>query len=70
MESRRNSSHPGIADYIRQFGAWRAMFDHRVFQAHGESGAHLPANVQDLQQDLTPEERDQVKALLAKHLKP
>jgi len=46
------------------------MFDHCVFQAHGESGAHLPADVQDLQRDLTPEERDQVKALLAKHLKP
>ena len=53
-----------------QRDAWRAMFDHFVFQTHGESGAHLPADVQDLQRDLTPEERDQVKALLAKHLKP
>jgi hypothetical protein len=50
--------------------AWRALFDHFVFQTHDESGAHLPADVQDLQRSLTPEERDQVKALLAKHLKP
>ena len=53
-----------------QRDAWRALFDHFVFQVHGESGAHLPPHVQDLQRDLTPEERDQVKALLAKHLKP
>ena len=53
-----------------QRDAWRALFDHFVFQVHGESGAHLPPDVQDLQRDLTPEERDQVKALLAKHLKP
>ncbi len=53
-----------------QRDAWRALFDHFVFQTHGESGAHLPADVQDLQRSLTPEERDQVKALLAKHLKP
>ena len=53
-----------------QRDAWRALFDHFVFQTHGESGAHLPPDVQDLQRNLTAEERDQVKALLAKHLQP
>lgn len=53
-----------------QRDAWRAMFDHFVFQTHGESGGHLPPDVQDLQRNLTAEERDQVKALLAKHLQP
>ena len=49
--------------------SWRALFDHFVFQTHGESGGHLPEDVQDLQRRLTAEERDQVKALLAEHLK-
>ena len=50
--------------------SWRALFDHFVFQTHGDPGAHLPPDVQDLQRTLSPEERDQVRALLAEHLKP
>ena len=49
---------------------WRALFDHFVFQVNGDSGAHLPPDVHDVQRQLTAEERDQVKALLAEHLKP
>jgi hypothetical protein len=50
--------------------SWRALFDYFVFHMHGDPGAHLPRDAQDLQRTLTPEERDQVKALLAEHLKP
>ncbi len=50
--------------------SWRALFDYFVFQTHGDPGAHLPPDVQDLQRTLTPDERNQVKALLAEHLKP
>jgi hypothetical protein len=50
--------------------SWRALFDYFVFQTHGEAGSHLPEDVHDVQGHLTPEERDQVKALLAEHLKP
>ena len=50
--------------------AWRALFDHFVFQAGGDSGAHLPADMRDVQCALSPEDRDQVKALIAEHLKP
>lgn len=49
--------------------SWRALFDHFVFQTHGDPGAHLPPDGQDLQRTLSREERDQVKALLAEHLK-
>jgi hypothetical protein len=50
--------------------SWRALFDYFVFHTDGDPGAHLPRDAQDLQRTLTPEERDQVKALLAEHLKP
>lgn len=50
--------------------SWRALFDHFVFQVHGDSGAHLPPDVHDVQGHLSPEERDQVRALLAEQLKP
>ncbi len=50
--------------------SWRALFDHFVFQTHGDPGLHLPPDVQDLQRTLSAAERDQVKALLAEHLKP
>jgi len=50
--------------------SWRALFDYFVFQTHGEAGSHLPEDVHDVQGHLTPEERDQVKALLAEPLKP
>lgn len=50
--------------------AWRALFDHFVFQTGGDSGAHLPADMRDVQCALSPEDRDQVKALIAEHLKP
>ena len=50
--------------------SWRALFDYFVFQTDGDPGAHLPPDVQDLQRTLSPDERNQVKALLAEHLKP
>jgi hypothetical protein len=53
-----------------QRASWRALFDHFVFQTHGDPGADLPLDAQDLQRSLSPEEREQVKALLAKHLQP
>jgi hypothetical protein len=50
--------------------SWRALFDYFVFQTHGDPGAHLPPDVQDLQRTLTADERNQVKSLLSEHLKP
>lgn len=50
--------------------SWRAFFDYFVFQASGDPAAHLPPAAQDLQRALTPDERNQVKAFLAEHLKP
>lgn len=50
--------------------SWRSLFDYFVFQTDGDPGAHLPPAAQDLQRTLAPEEREQIKALLAEHLKP
>lgn len=50
--------------------AWRALFDHFVFRADGDSGAHLPPTLKDVQGTLSPDERDQLKALIAARLKP
>ena len=50
--------------------SWRALFDHFVFQLNGDSGAHLPPDVHDVQRVLSAEERDQVKSFVAEHLKP
>jgi hypothetical protein len=50
--------------------SWRALFEYFVFQTDGDPGAHLPPDVQDLQRTLSPDERNQIKALLAEHLKP
>ncbi len=48
---------------------WREFFDYFVFRVHGDPGEHLPPEAQDLQRKLSPEERAQVKAFLAEHLK-
>ncbi|MDJ0652624.1 MAG: cupin-like domain-containing protein [Xanthomonadales bacterium] len=47
---------------------WRALFDHFVFQRHGEPGAHLPPDLRDVMGKLSPADRDQVVALLAKRI--
>ena len=49
--------------------SWREFFDYFVFQLHSDPAEHLPPEAQDLQRALSPEERNQVKAFLAEHLK-
>ena len=49
--------------------SWRQFFDYFVFQVDGDPGEHLPPDAQDLQRALSQEERNQVKAFLAEHLK-
>jgi Cupin-like domain len=52
-----------------QRDAWRTFFDHFVFQAEGEPGAHLPPGVRDVMGDLSAADRDQVMAFIAERLK-
>lgn len=48
---------------------WRRFYDHFVFQADGDPGAHLPADLRDVMGKLSPAERDQVIAFVAERLK-
>jgi hypothetical protein len=49
--------------------AWRAMFDHFVFQADGDPMAHLPEDVRGLWGAPTPEKIAQLKDYLIKTLR-
>ncbi len=50
--------------------AWREFFDCLAFQRDGEPGAHLPPDLRDVIGRLSSADRDQVIALIAKHLEP
>lgn len=49
--------------------SWRTLFEHFVFHADGDPGAHLPPDLPDVLVKLSSEERDQVKAFIAQRLK-
>ena len=47
---------------------WREFFDHFVFQANGDPGAHMPADLQDVMGKLSPSDRDQIIAYLRERM--
>lgn len=49
--------------------AWRAMFDHYVFQTGGDPAAHLPANVRGILGPATPQAVTQMRRALVERLK-
>jgi hypothetical protein len=51
-----------------QRAAWRAMFDHLVFRAHGDPVAHIPPEVRGLQGAPTPDLRDRMRNLIRRSL--
>ena len=48
---------------------WRAFFDYFAFQTDGDPGAHLPADLRDVQGSLSTADRDQVLAFVGERLK-
>jgi hypothetical protein len=48
--------------------AWKAMFDHYVFQANGDPAAHLPESARGILGERSPELIARLKAQLAKAL--
>ena len=48
--------------------AWRAFFDHYVFQTGGDPMAHLPVEARGLMAPMTPEIEARLKALLVRPL--
>lgn len=48
--------------------AWRSLFDCFVFQKAGHPGAHLPSDVRDVMGNLSPADKEQVLALIAKRM--
>jgi len=51
-----------------QRAVWRALFDHYVFAANGDPGAHLPAEVKGVLGPLTPEKVARMRATLVQAL--
>ena len=49
--------------------AWRAFFDYFVFEANGEPGAHLPADLRDVYGRLDAADKDRIMAFLAERFK-
>src|SRR5215210_6201369 len=52
----------------RERAAWRTLFDHYIFQDHGDPAAHLPEEARGILGRRTPELVARVKALLARAL--
>jgi hypothetical protein len=48
--------------------AWRAMFDHLVFQRHGDPAAHIPEAVRGVLGEPTPEQVEQARETLRRAL--
>lgn len=48
----------------RQRAAWRTMFDHYVFKAHGDPVEYLPAEVRGLLGEHDPESRQKIRMIL------
>ena len=48
--------------------AWRAMFDHLVFRADGDSVAHIPPEIRGWLGELTPDLRDQMRNFIRRSL--
>ena len=53
-----------------QRGAWRALFDHYVFEDHGPPGAHLPAERRGVQGEMSREDAATLRAAIARRLAP
>ena len=51
-----------------QRAAWQVMFDHLVFQAHGDPVAHLPEEVRGVLGSAGPEQRARMRATLLRSL--
>jgi len=51
-------------------GAWRALFDHYVFEENGPPGAHLPADRRGVQGEISREEAATLRANIAHRLAP
>ena len=52
-----------------QRDVWRTFFDHFAFQADGDPGAHLPADLPDVMGKLSSAEKDRLIGYLAERLK-
>ena len=52
-----------------QRGAWKALFDHYIFDATDESVAHIPAYRRTVLGEISPKLAAEVKAFLVKQLK-
>jgi Cupin-like domain len=48
--------------------AWRAMFDHYVFESNGDTSAHLPAGRRGILSDMKPDALKRMRLALAKAL--
>ncbi len=57
----------GLPDDQRD--VWRTFFDHFAFQADGDPGAHLPADVPDVMGKLSSSDKDRLIAYIAERLK-
>ena len=53
---------------LQQRKAWKAWFDHYVFNESNDEVNHIPLNMRGILDDLTPERRQQVKQWLVKQL--
>jgi hypothetical protein len=52
----------------RHRNAWKAMFEHYVFELNGSTGAHLPEARQGILADMKPDELKRMKIVLSKIL--
>lgn len=48
---------------------WREMFEHFVFEAHGDPAAHLPLDRRGPLGEMTPEHLTRLRAVLAEAFK-
>ena len=53
---------------VRQRKIWRDFFDYYVFQIDQDPAAHLPADLQDIIGNFSPERKKRLMELLSKQL--